>query len=190
MLPAASFARTEKVCVPRLTLYDFGEVQADQEPLSSLHSNVEPDWDELNRKVAVLDQVELPGPLVIDVFGATVSTVQERVAGVASTLPAASFARTEKVWEPFARLEYAFGDVHAAHAPASSLHSNDDPASVALNPNEAEAELTEPVGPLVIEVPGADVSTVQVRVAGVASTLPRVSLARTENVCDPFDSPR
>ena len=69
------------------------------------------------------------------------------------------------------------------------MHSNDDPAWVALNPNDAEAELTVPLGPLVIEVSGAVVSTVHVRVAGVASTLPAASLARTENVCDPSARP-
>ena len=46
-----------------------------------------------------------------------------------------------------------------------------------------------PLGPLVIEVSGALVSTVHVRVAGVASMLPAASFARTENVCEPFASP-
>ena len=39
------------------------------------------------------------------VCGATVSTVQEKVAGVGSTLPAASVARTWNVWLPSVRLE-------------------------------------------------------------------------------------
>ena len=42
-----------------------------------------------------------------------------------------------------------------------------------------------PVGPESIVVSGATVSTVKVRVAGVASTLPAASLARTSNVCAP-----
>ena len=42
------------------------------------------------------------GWLSIAVSGAAVSIVQVKLAGVGSTLPAASIARTEKVWEPSA----------------------------------------------------------------------------------------
>ena len=42
------------------------------------------------------------GPAEIDVSGADASIVQAREAGVASTLPAASIARTSKLWEPLA----------------------------------------------------------------------------------------
>ena len=42
------------------------------------------------------------GPEPMLVSGAPVSTVQERVASVASALPAASVARTEKMWAPSA----------------------------------------------------------------------------------------
>ncbi len=49
--------------------------------------------------------------------------------------------------------------------------------------------LTEPVGPLRFVVSGAIVSTVQVRVAGVASWLPAASTARTWKVCEPCESP-
>ena len=45
---------------------------------------------------------------------ATGSTVNVRVAGVASTLPAASVARTENVYAPSAVVVYACGDVHGA----------------------------------------------------------------------------
>jgi hypothetical protein len=74
------------------------------------------------------------------------------------------------------------------------LHSNDAPTFVALKANDADPELTVPLGPLVIEVSGAEVSgakvsTVQVRVAGVASTVPAPSFARTEKVCEPPESP-
>ena len=80
-------------------------MQAAHEPPSSLHSKVEPDSVEVKANVAVLDETVPVGPLVIEVFGATLSTVHVRVAGVASTLPAASLARTENVCEPFARPE-------------------------------------------------------------------------------------
>jgi len=85
--------------------------------------------------------------------------------------------------------EYPFGEVHAEYAPPSSLHSNVEPASVEVNANVAVVELTVPLGPLVIDVFGAVRSIVHVRVAGVASTLPVESFARTEKVCEPFASP-
>lgn len=56
------------------------------------------------------------------------------------------------------------------------------------NVNEAEVLVTVPDGPELIVVSGGVVSgvgavlTVQVRVAGVLSTLPAASLALTENV--------
>ena len=65
-----------------------------------LHSNVA---DSLELNVNVTDgpvEAPLAGPPVIVVFGATVSTVNVREAGDASTLPAASTARTSSVWAP------------------------------------------------------------------------------------------
>ncbi len=60
--------------------------------------------------------------------------------------------------------------------------NNVDPGSVAVNVNDGLVVVMLPVGPPVIVVSGAAVSTVNVRVAGVASWLPAASLARTENV--------
>ena len=60
------------------------------------------------------------------------------------------------------------------------------PASLAVNAKVAVLELTLPLGPLVMEVLGAIVSIVHVLVAGVASTLPAASFARTEKVCEPL----
>ena len=51
--------------------------------------------------------------------------------------------------------------------------------------NDAVVALVTPAGPPVIVVSGAIVSTVNVRVAGVASVLPEW-LARTENVYGPL----
>ena len=64
----------------------------------------------------------------------------------------------------------------------SSLHSNVAPASLDENVNDGEAPLVGPAGPVLIVVSGATVSTVKVRVAGVASCCRRASVARTENV--------
>ena len=55
--------------------------------------------------------------------------------------------------------------------------------------NVALVLLTEPVGPFRFVVSGAIVSTVQVRVAGVASWLPAASMARTLKVCEPWARP-
>ena len=71
--------------------------------------------------------------------------------------------------------------MHAANVPAplgrSSLHSNVAPGSL-VNANDDEAPVV--TAPSVVS--GAVVSTVNVRVAGVASMLPTASRARTENV--------
>ena len=81
-----------------------------QAPASSRHWNVEPDSDELNAKLAEA-LVDVPeGPELIVVSGGVVSgggafTVQVRLAGVRSALPAASVARTLKVCEAFDRPE-------------------------------------------------------------------------------------
>ena len=119
--------------------------------------------------------------------------VQETLAGEASTLPAASVARTEKVYAPSASGPYARGDAQLAYVPVvapgpSSLHSNVDPAFVEENVNDGDAPLVTPLGPELIDVSGAAVSTVKLRVAGVASTLPAASVARTVNVYAPSTS--
>ncbi len=57
------------------------------------------------------------------VSGAGVSTVQVKLAGVASVLPAASMARTWKVWLPSAGRYSSAGEAQATKLPASSLHS-------------------------------------------------------------------
>jgi hypothetical protein len=144
-------------------------------------------------EAAVLVTVPL-GPELIVVCGGVVSDagswmVQLRLAGVASVLPAASIARTRKVWEPAARPLYVVGLVQPANAEASREHWNVEPVSDELNVNEAVVVVTVPVGPELIVVCGAVVSIVHVRVAGEASRFPTPSVARTRNVCDPAASP-
>src|SRR5689334_19245854 len=92
------------------------------------------------------------GPPVTLTLGAIVSTVNERVAGEGSVFPAPSVATTVKVCAPSARPEYAFGDVHDAKPPASSLHWKVEPASVELKANDGEALFVSPAGPDVIVV--------------------------------------
>ena len=106
----------------------FRELAHDaHEPESSLHSKTELASVALNANDALVALVEPFGPEVIEVSGAVVSvgavTVQPALAGLASVLPAASVARTLKVCEPAPRALYAFGLVHDANEPESSLHS-------------------------------------------------------------------
>ncbi len=69
----------------------------------------------------------------------------------------------------------------------SSLHSN-VPASDDVNVNDGDVTFVVPVGPPVIVVSGATVSTVNDREAAVASTLLAASIARTMNVYAPSAS--
>ena len=62
---------------------------------------------------------------MIDVSGgvlSTVDTVKLRLAGVGSTLPARSMARTSKVCGPSESAEVVNGVVHEANTPASTRH--------------------------------------------------------------------
>ncbi len=69
------------------------------------------------------------------------------------------------------------------------MHSKPEPASVEEKEKLADVELIVPDGPAVIDVSGAAVSTVKLRVASEASVLPAASLALTEKVCEPSESP-
>ena len=91
-------------------------------------------------------------------FGADVSTVNERVAGEASVLPAASVARTETLWAPSPSAVVVHGLVQVAHEPVSTRHWNVEPLSLAVNANVGVVSLVGPVGPEPIVVSGAVVS--------------------------------
>ena len=138
-----------------------------------------------NANVGVASFVGPDGPLSIVVSGAAVSTVKLRDAGVASTLPAVSVARTSNVCAPSASDAVVCGELQEAHAPASTRHSNVEPAWLDENANVGVASFVGPDGPLSIVVCGAAVSTVKLRDAGVASTLPAGSVARTSKVWAP-----
>ena len=78
-------------------------MQAAKAALSSEHSKLAVVSGELKLKLALEDVLGLLGEAVMLVSGAVVSTVQLKLAGVASTFPAASLARTWKVCEPSVR---------------------------------------------------------------------------------------
>ena len=83
-------------------------------------------------------------------------------------------------------------EMHAVEFPRapglSSRHSNVAPCgAVEANENTAEPAGVCPLGPAVIDVSGAIVSTVKDSVAGGA-TAPAMSVARTQNVYRPSAS--
>jgi hypothetical protein len=79
-------------------------VHEPQLPESSRHSKLEPASFEEKLNVGLALATTPVGPESIWDCGATVSTVNEREAEVVSVLPAASVARTSKVWGPSERL--------------------------------------------------------------------------------------
>ena len=69
-------------------------------PVSSEHSKLDPGSLEWKVKLGVGSLVVPCGAESIVVSGALVSTVQVKLSGLASGLPALSIALTEKVWGP------------------------------------------------------------------------------------------
>jgi hypothetical protein len=186
--PAASLACTENVCEPSASpAYSRGLLQVSKAPLSKEHSNVAP-ASEVNEKLAPAELVVAAGPLVSVVSGAVESIVQAKEAGVASVLPAASLARTEKLCSPSARPAYSFGLVQASYAPASSAHSKLAPGSE-LKLKAAVGLLAGLAGCASIVVSGALESIVQAKLAEVGSVFPAASRARTEKLCEPSPRP-
>ena len=109
----------------------------------------------------------VPGLFSVPV-GSFVSRCQVHVAGVASVLPAASVARTSKVWLLSVRPATFRGLVHEAKAPPSMLHSNVEPASLEPNVKDGTARLDGSEGLVRIVVLGAvrSTSTFRIAVAG------------------------
>jgi hypothetical protein len=79
--------------------------------------------------------------------------------------------------------------VQAEKPPPSSWHWNVEPASLETKLKLALVEALGSLGEAVMVVFGAAVSTVHVKVAALASTLPAGSIARTLNVCEPSVRP-
>jgi len=117
-----------------------------------------------------------------------VSTVNERTTGDSSVLSAASVARTLTECAPSASADVVHGLEHADHAPSSTRQANVEPASLAEKVNVGVASFVRPDGPLSMVVFGAAVSTVKLCDAGVASTFPAGSVARTSKLWAPSAS--
>jgi hypothetical protein len=115
------------------------------------------------------------------VSGATVSTVNEREAGVVSEPPAADIARTSNVWSPWlSAVAGVKGDVHAANARESNRHWKLTAPPEPVKVNVGVAFLIGPLGPPVICVSSVAATTNDRDTVGGSVNTP--SIARTENV--------
>src|SRR5688500_11884894 len=104
-------------------LYVFGETHSENAPPSSAHSYWRSRPLAANTNVAVLLSVVTSGPDEIMGGGAMPEMLQLHSAGVGSTLPAASLARTAKSCSPNTRPVYVFGESHGWKLPASTASS-------------------------------------------------------------------
>jgi hypothetical protein len=157
-------------------------VQLSHGPASSLHSKLTLGSVAENRKLAEFELVGPDGPESIELSGGCVSTVNVAVAGVSSTLPAPSVARTEKTYVPGVSEEYDLPELQGSQSvPGLSRHSYETAPPVAEKGKLAVVEFVGPEGPPPIELFGGVRSTVQLRVVA-APALPAVSVARVENV--------
>src|SRR5947208_4304862 len=131
------------------------------------HSKVEPGSLELKVNVGVASLSSAGGAESIVVFGAVRSTVQVRLAGVASVLPAGSVARTSKVWLPAPSGAVVCGLVQGDQLPPSTRHSKVEPGSLELKLKLGVVSFDELFGPESSVVLGGVRSIVQVWLAGV-----------------------
>lgn len=92
------------------------------------------------------------------VWGAVVSTMKDRSAGVGSVFDAWSAALTSNVCRPSLRVAVSKGELQAANAPPSMRHSNVEPGSVDAKVKEGALLLVTPEGPAVMVVSGGVVS--------------------------------
>jgi hypothetical protein len=114
-----------------------------------------------------------------------------RISGIGSTTPFGLTARTCITCGPTSRFSIVSGDWHGVKSASSSEHSKSKTGwprwSSPKNSNTATVPSVSSSGPISISVSGAIKSTyVQVRVAGVESTLPISSIARICSVCLPY----
>src|SRR5918999_262656 len=191
--PNERFARTSKRCEPSVSPpTKCGEPQLCHSEPSSAHSKVTPAVLEEKVKVALESAVGEAGAESSVVFGGGggATIVQVWTAGVWSTLPARSVARTRSVCWASDRPVSSCGDSQAAKAAPSSEHWKLAPGSSLENSKVALDSSVSESGPESIEVSGAVTScTFQACVAGDWTTLPAVSIARIRIVYSPGSRP-
>ena len=182
-----SIALTWKLCDPSESDGVVnGEVHATNAAESNEHWKVEVSLA-VKPKLGVVTLLGFVGVELKFVFGATISTVHVYVAGEVSTLPAVSIALTWKLCDPSESDGVVNGEVHTANADESSEHWKVE-VSLAVKPKLGVAAFDESEGVAVNDVSGAIVAILHVYVAGLASTLPAVSIALTWKLCDPSES--
>ena len=109
-------------------------------------------------------------------LGGVRSLVHRYTAGVGSTFPAPSIARTLNTCAPDPGTSTTSGEVHAANGAFPNAHWNVEPASVEVNENDTKSFATTFPG-LAIAVSGGVLSTVQTIGCAVGSTFPAGSTA-------------
>src|ERR687896_355447 len=137
---------------------------------SSAHSNVTPCWSDENSNVAVVDSDGSVGVAPRIVSGKS-ETVHAYTAGVGSTPPCRFFARTLSSCEPTVT-SISYVDTQEPYSAPSSEHSNVACGSSDENTNSALVSRVDAGGPETTVVFG--LTTVQLQLAGVVSTMPDV----------------
>jgi hypothetical protein len=149
-LPALFATVTRNECAPTGRLeYDFGDVHATAAALSSEQVVLEtvPLVDQ--PKDAVVAVVVDAGPLVRLTVGVDCVPDVTLHEYVALALPALFDTVTRNEWEPTARPEYDFGEVHAAAAALSTEQVVLETVPVVDQPKDAEVDVVDVAGPLV-----------------------------------------
>src|SRR5918998_2111337 len=138
---------------------------------------------------------EIDGASTMNVSGGSVSSggmiSHSYHSGVESTTPDGLIDRTWKTCGPIFRPSTTYGVAHGLKSSPSSEHSKSNSMfpkkSSPVNSKIATVPSVSSSGPMSIDVSGELMSTyVNVRVAGVGSTLPISSMARTCTVCRPY----
>jgi hypothetical protein len=146
----------------------YGEVQVVHGDPSIAHWKVAPAWSEWNVKVALNSPVGSGGPESTNVFGSPVviqTNGRTPGAGVGSTFPAASIARTHSHFGPDARPSRNQTVSHSCQVvgagggvPAPNAHSNVSTGSFAPKANVTSGPELAGFGLRTIEVSGGVVS--------------------------------
>src|ERR671915_1064367 len=188
-------ARASSVCTPdsRPTISTRDSQVSNCAP-SSEHSNSSTSISSLWRP-RITSGPEIDGASTMNVSGGSVSnggmTSHSYHSGVESTTPEGLTERTWKTCGPSVRPSTTYGVVHGLKSSPSSEHSKSNSwfpwKSSPRNSNMATVPSVSSSGPISIDVSGELMSMyIHDRVAGVGSTLPISSIARTWTVCRPY----
>src|SRR5918992_5249422 len=139
-----------------------------------------------NVNSAPVSSVVTSGPEWNVTIGASVGpTVHSHSSHWTLVCPAGEVASTANRWSPPARPEKFCGEVQLPSIWPSSQHLKAEPGTLDENSKCALVLSVTSSGPELIVTTGGS-ATVQVYRAGVASTLPATSMARTSSSCGPW----